>query len=870
MRPILQILCMLFAFSAFAGEDPGSIRGFAEEKQTGYRLRAAIVAVKMGKKEIVRMQVSEAGEFVLEGIEPGIYDIECSQEGYITQRIVGLEVKPDRVKLAYFYLSEGNTRKSGVEEIYTYAAVQARLAAKTNTASKDEESAANAPATVYIITQEDIFEQGYNSLSDVMETIPGIEINNRAAPEHYNVVSVRGLWGNNKVLILVNGVRFSPSSSDLLTISENFNVKTVNRIEVLLGPAAAVYGADAVSAVVNIITESGEKIKGGGFSGSYGMYHTTANSFIAGGGNQDISFVIDGSFYRTNGASLPKYYDKSFEWYNEHYATNGEVYASPFATVKDTVEVRPFALPQMAYSVSAQLKIKKWDLGTLHNSEQHSSSASVRPEYSLYWNDAFYGFNNTTIYLRNRFQSQNDKLQLESVVQWNSYSVSKTSNFVNTFSSYNRAYKFALSNGLRWEENLTWNISEQHQVLGGILLQSSFIIPKSSDFPHPFKSIGKTEEEQDLYYIGTDVEDGAGNSLKIFQNRFSFNRITVGAFAQYRFAWKEKLFLTLGVRYDQAFDLYNKDIKANFGINTNTYNNISPRFGLVYRPIKSLGIKLFAGRAFLAPSGQAKFEHYGSFFPVTDSLGNTSIQGGFWQLPNPSLKPERVNTFELGVDYSKGSFAVLANGFFNYALNLIKKDLVFDAPIDFMGVTVPVYSVSANESSLMSYGGSFQVIYRTALDKQERMFLQLRASYNYTDGKFMEFNDDEGAVVALRLPFSARHTGKLGLMFRYKDLVFSADGLFRNPSVNEGFEDANNQIIQIGNPAFFRLNLYACYRLQIKNSQLSFFVRVLNATNARYYHTAENLTGNFTASPQNPIAVLGGIQANFRAKSKKN
>lgn len=310
------ILCFCTALPALYAQETGSLRGYAQDKQSGERLKAATIVAKLGKREAARISVSDAGDFVLDGMPPGVYDLECQQDGYISQRIVGLEVKPDRIRLAYFNMSPGDPKRNPVEEIYTHAALEARLAIQTNTASRTNEAANNAPATLYVVTQEDIYDHGYNTLSEVLETLPGIEINRRASVDFGNIASVRGVWGNNKILILVDGIRFSPSSSDMLTIEENFDIRHAERIEVLLGPASAVYGADAVSAVVNIITKSGNKHQGIDLSAGYGMFHTTQNSFRMGLSKGDWSMTLGGGFYSTQGPQMQRHYPGSFDWYN--------------------------------------------------------------------------------------------------------------------------------------------------------------------------------------------------------------------------------------------------------------------------------------------------------------------------------------------------------------------------------------------------------------------------------------------------------------------------------------------------------------------------------------------------------------------------
>jgi outer membrane receptor protein involved in Fe transport len=121
-----------------------------------------------------------------------------------------------------------------------------------------------APAVATVITAEDIQRMGATDLNDVMETVPGVHVsvNNQG----YGPLFVfRGLYTqfNPEALVLLNGMPLT-----LMFIGNRGNtwsgypLQNVARIEVIRGPGSALYGADAYSGVINIITKSAADIDG--------------------------------------------------------------------------------------------------------------------------------------------------------------------------------------------------------------------------------------------------------------------------------------------------------------------------------------------------------------------------------------------------------------------------------------------------------------------------------------------------------------------------------------------------------------------------------------------------------------------------------
>ena len=76
-------------------------------------------------------------------------------------------------------------------------------------------------------------------------------------------VIVRGIWQNNKILVLYNGHKItSPEGKDFIFGRHNWSLANVKRVEFIYGPASALYGADAVSAVINIVPKDWKDLDG--------------------------------------------------------------------------------------------------------------------------------------------------------------------------------------------------------------------------------------------------------------------------------------------------------------------------------------------------------------------------------------------------------------------------------------------------------------------------------------------------------------------------------------------------------------------------------------------------------------------------------
>ncbi|WP_036832774.1 TonB-dependent receptor domain-containing protein [Photobacterium sanctipauli] len=123
------------------------------------------------------------------------------------------------------------------------------------TATSYQTKASTAPASVSVVTQEDLALMPYNNLADALTTTPGVHIADLG--QGRKGIEIRGM-DVSQSLILIDGRRVS-RASDLLGHSnielQNIPVSDIERIEVIKGPMSALYGSDALGGVVNVITK---------------------------------------------------------------------------------------------------------------------------------------------------------------------------------------------------------------------------------------------------------------------------------------------------------------------------------------------------------------------------------------------------------------------------------------------------------------------------------------------------------------------------------------------------------------------------------------------------------------------------------------
>ncbi len=149
------------------------------------------------------------------------------------------------------------------------------------TASAKLQPLSQAPSNVYVITAEDIRHSGATDLPTILRRVPGLSVNQLSGFEF--TVSARG--NNqafaNKLLLMVDGRSVygdAQGTVEWLLLPVSFS--EIKRIEVLKGPAAAIYGFNAFDGVVNIITKDPDEMKGTTIQVGAGEFGTVRSSAV--------------------------------------------------------------------------------------------------------------------------------------------------------------------------------------------------------------------------------------------------------------------------------------------------------------------------------------------------------------------------------------------------------------------------------------------------------------------------------------------------------------------------------------------------------------------------------------------------------------
>jgi iron complex outermembrane receptor protein len=160
-------------------------------------------------------------------------------------------------------------------------------------ASRKEQRVDDVPAAVHVITQEDIRRSGLRTLPELFRMVPGMQV--AQLDSHNWAVSVRGFNSlfSNKLLVLVDGrTVYNRAYSGVIWSVQDLLLDDIDRIEVIRGPGATIWGANAVNGVINIITKSAAETQGVLARAGGGTFEGQTAAIRYGGARRNTSYRV--------------------------------------------------------------------------------------------------------------------------------------------------------------------------------------------------------------------------------------------------------------------------------------------------------------------------------------------------------------------------------------------------------------------------------------------------------------------------------------------------------------------------------------------------------------------------------------------------
>src|SRR5260370_11446969 len=168
---------------------------------------------------------------------------------------------------------------------------------EVTTASKEPVKVLRTPAAIYVIAQEDIRRSGATSIREAVRLAPGVTVA-RIDSSKWSI-GIRGFGGrlSRSVLVVIDGRNvYSPLHAGVYWELQDTLMEDVDRIEIIRGPGATIWGPNAVNGVINIITRPAKETQGALVSAGGGNEQSFLNFRYGSGNGKNLHHRAYGKF----------------------------------------------------------------------------------------------------------------------------------------------------------------------------------------------------------------------------------------------------------------------------------------------------------------------------------------------------------------------------------------------------------------------------------------------------------------------------------------------------------------------------------------------------------------------------------------------
>ncbi|HRG46013.1 MAG TPA: TonB-dependent receptor, partial [Leptospiraceae bacterium] len=152
------------------------------------------------------------------------------------------------------------------------------------TASRTKESLIDVPATTMVITEQDFKNRGYTSLQDIFNDLPGFDVIGLGGSDPINLYQ-RGYRTpyTSRTLLMIDGIIQNDLWTQVGTVDRTYPISGIKRVEIIYGPASAVYGPNAFQGIINIITKTAKDNGGKALTGRASLMYGTGPNWTMDG-----------------------------------------------------------------------------------------------------------------------------------------------------------------------------------------------------------------------------------------------------------------------------------------------------------------------------------------------------------------------------------------------------------------------------------------------------------------------------------------------------------------------------------------------------------------------------------------------------------
>lgn len=708
--------------------------------------------------------------------------------------------------------------KMSLEELLTVPVVV--------TASRQEEAATEAPATTVVVTREEIRLRGYAFLKDVLRDMPGMETQEYGQALYGGtVVPVRGIAGNNKIILLINGVRVNPPGGEVAPLESDFSVRDADQIEIVYGPGSTLYGQDAISAVINVITRRSDEENvrlSRGEARDRLLSPTSMSRRIVSAGVEfgyplqkeawgSLNLVFKGA--RLYGAV--HYMDKELTDLSSAYP---ELWATQEALAAGRgIALEPRRLDR-GLNVMVRFEYKNASVQVWHRqTERSASEAGISPPpFAGYVPEARWASSSTVVEARHML-SLGRYFSLQSLVTFNRYELAPHSRIVFAdFAApptqprwYLNEFKYSTGLSATLEERLVFQIAQRLNVAAGFFGGYYDITPLATVPGGADPTTSVTSQGGELQYY---TRQGDPGSLVEILRVNPINYTNFGGYLEANWRIFRMLRLIVGLRVDKNSTVQD----AAF----------SPRAALIFN-YQSFTAKYIFARAFVAPTPADK---YLIFAPPGQIHG-----------PNPGLLPETAISNELHLGFNNRHVSFGASFYYNLQDNLVQQypDASTGQPVwlDPQGMNQVALTKTINSGSSWAAGADF-------FGKFNIWKLSGWASYSFTNAA----SQRDKAVI--QLTGISAHNVRLGVTASVlKNLHITVGAIVRSKPANQ-FEPMELAGL-LSTP--YEINAHVLYS---PIPSIDVYADFKNLTNHKFYLSA-------APYPAQAFQGSGGLRASF-------